>query len=55
VTGVVYKNGAGTTINAAGSSYTVAAGATYVVTATPASGYYFASSDGDEWSFTADE
>lgn len=53
VTGVVYKNEAGTTINAAGSPYAVASGATYNVYAYPATGYYFASSDGDTWSFTA--
>ena len=51
-TGVVYKNGAGVVINAAGSPYTVAPGATYVVNATPASGYFFATSDDDSWSFT---
>ena len=51
-TGVVYKNGAGTTINAAGSPYTVAPGATYVVNATPAATYYFNTSDDDSWTFT---
>jgi hypothetical protein len=50
--GVVYKNGAGTVINAAGSPYTVGAGTTYVVNATPAPGYYFATSDDDSWSFS---
>jgi hypothetical protein len=55
VTGVVYKNGAGTVINTAGSPYTVAPGATYLVNATPATaGYYFATSEDDSWSFTAD-
>ena len=53
-TGVVYKNEAGTVINAAGSPYTVASGDSYIVKATPASGYYFATSDDDEWIFTAD-
>jgi hypothetical protein len=53
-TGVVYKNGAGVVINAAGSPYTVASGDTYTVVATPASGYYFATSNDDEWDFTAD-
>jgi len=53
-TGVVYKHGA-TTINNTGSPYTVDPGDTWVVDATPASGYYFASSEGDQWSFTADE
>lgn len=51
-TGVVYKNGLGVTINATGSPYAVAPGTTYVVNATPATGYYFGSSDGDTWSFT---
>ena len=51
--GVVYKNGAGTTINAAGSPYAVTPGTTYVVNATPAVGKYFATSDDDSWSFTA--
>jgi HK97 family phage prohead protease len=51
-TGVIYKNGAGTVINAAGSPYTVADGSTYVVTAEPDTGYYFATSDGDTWNFT---
>lgn len=53
-TGVVYKNGAGTTINAAGSPYTVTPGTTYVVNATPATNYYFATSDDDSWSFTVE-
>lgn len=53
-TGVVYKHGV-TTINAAGSPYTVDPGDTWVVDATPASAsYYFADSDVDEWTFTAD-
>lgn len=51
VTGVVYKNAAGTVLTAAGSPYTVAAGTTYVVNATPAAGYFFATSDDDSWSF----
>jgi hypothetical protein len=51
-TGVVYKNAGGTTIDAAGSPYTVAPGTTYVVNATPATGYYFGTSDDDSWSFT---
>lgn len=53
-TGVVYKNGSGTVINAAGSPYAVASGTTYVVNATPAAGYYFATSDDDTWSFEND-
>jgi len=51
-TGVVYKNGAGTTINAAGSPYDVADGETYTVTAEPSSGYYFSTSEDDVWNFT---
>lgn len=53
-TGVVYKNGAGVVINAAGSPYSVAPGETYVVNATPASGYYFATSDDDTWTFVGE-
>lgn len=53
-TGVIYKHGA-TTVNAAGSPYTVDPGDTWTITATPASSsYYFATSDDDEWDFTAD-
>ena len=54
VAGVVYKHGA-TTVNAGGSPYTVDPGDTWTITATPASSsYYFATSDDDEWDFTAD-
>lgn len=53
VTGVVYKHGV-TTVNAGGSPYTVDPGTTWVIDAVPATGYYFATSDGDQWSFTAD-
>ena len=53
VTGVVYKHGA-TTVNAAGSPYDVPAGETWVIDATPASGYYFATSANDQWSFTSE-
>lgn len=49
---VVYKNGAGTTLTAAGGPYVVAPGTTYVVNATPAAGYYFGTSEGDSWTFT---
>lgn len=51
-TGVVYKHGV-TTIDAAGSPYTVPAGTTWVVDATPSGNYYFGSSNDDQWSFTA--
>jgi hypothetical protein len=54
-TGVVYKNAdTSATMNAAGSPYAVASGATLNVAATPAAGYYFATSENDEWSFTND-
>lgn len=49
---VVYKDGADVVINNAGSPYAVAAGETYVVNATPATGYYFATSEDDSWSFS---
>ena len=52
-TGVVYKNQATDAVmNAAGSPYAVASGATTTVYAVPASGYHFASSEDDTWSFT---
>jgi hypothetical protein len=50
VTGVVYKDGAGTTLTA--GAKTLASGATLVVNAVPATGYYFATSEEDSWSFT---
>lgn len=56
-TGVVYTrtvNGANpTVVNAAGSPYAaIAAGSSITITATPASGYYFATSDNDTWVLT---
>lgn len=52
-TGVVYKNAdTSAVMNAAGSPYAVADGVTVVVNAEPAAGYYFATSEGDSWSFT---
>ena len=56
-TGVVYTRTVGganaTVVNAAGSPYAaIAAGTSITVTATPASGYYFATSDNDTWVFT---
>ena len=52
-TGVVYKNkDTDAVMNAAGSPYTVDPGETLVVEATPASGYYFASNQDDEWTFS---
>ena len=54
-TGVVYKKADGTTVNAAGSPYAaIAAGATLVINATPASGYYFPTSENDSWTFKHD-
>ena len=53
-TGVVYKNEAGMTINAAGSPYTVGPGQSYLVEAVPAANYYFETTEGDSWIFTAD-
>jgi hypothetical protein len=54
-TGVVYRNAdTDAVMNAAGSPYAVADGETVVVNAEPASGYYFASSDNDSWSFTGE-
>jgi hypothetical protein len=50
VTGVVYKHGA-TVVNAAGNPYSVPNGQSWVIDATPASGYYFGSSDNDQWEF----
>lgn len=53
-TGVVYKNGA-TVVNAAGSPYAaIASGASITIDATPASGFYFPTSEDDSWTFTRD-
>ena len=40
---------------ASGAQPAIAAGATVVITALPASGYYFATSDDDSWQFTRDD
>lgn len=53
-TGVVYKDGAGVTVNAAGSPYALDPGESMTINATPASGYYFSSSEGNSWTFTFD-
>ena len=51
--GVTYRNAAtGAIMNAAGSPYGVPAGETVTVVATPNAGFYFATSDDDEWTFT---
>lgn len=51
-TGVVYKNDDTNATLTAGAQAPLAAGATLNVRAEPASGYYLASSEDDEWSFT---
>lgn len=52
---VVYKrDDTNAVVTNSGSPYTVASGDTLGITATPASGYYFASSEDDHWDFTAD-
>jgi HK97 family phage prohead protease len=53
ITGVVYKNGAGTTLTT-GSPVTLTTGQELHVAATPASGYYFANNAEDEWDFTGE-
>lgn len=50
VTGVVYKNAAGTTLTA-GAQTALAAGASLVVNAVAAAGYYFANTAEDSWTF----
>lgn len=50
VTGVVYKDGAGTTISA-GAMTALAAGASTTIYSVPASGYYFADTVNDSWPF----
>lgn len=53
-TGVVYKNGTGTTLTA-GAQTALAPGVSLLVRPTPASGYYFESSESDDgWTFTRD-
>jgi len=52
VTGVVYKGADGTTTLTAGAQTALAAGASTTVYAVAASGYYFASTAEDSWSFT---
>lgn len=53
-TGVTYSSDVRGAVTNAGSPYTVAAGTTETVTATPDNGYYFLSSEDDTWEFTAD-
>jgi hypothetical protein len=49
---VVYKNADTSATLVAGAQTALASGATLNVVATPAAGYYFATSENDEWSFT---
>lgn len=52
VTGVVYKNAAGTTLSA-GAQTALASGASLTVNAFPTSGsYYFGNTENDSWTFT---
>ncbi len=51
VTGVVYKDDAGVTLSA-GAQTALDPGETLLVNAMPTSGYYFATSNDDSWSFT---
>lgn len=53
VTGVVYKDVDNNTVTA-GAKAAIAAGASVYYKAVPASGYYFASNENDEWTFTRD-
>ena len=55
-TGVVYEDLAdpGTPLNNAGSPYSVTSGESITVVALPDTGYYFPSSEDDEWTFTAE-
>lgn len=52
VTGVVYKNAVTEATLIAGAQAALAEGATLSVVATPEAGYYFATSEDDQWSFT---
>ena len=49
VTGVVYKNEAGTTVT---GTVAVASGESETINATPTTGHYFATSENDSWTFT---
>jgi len=53
-TGVVYtRTDTDTVVDNAGSPYTIPSGETVEIVATPASGKYFATSEVDDWTFTA--
>lgn len=51
-TGVVYKNGVTDVTLSSGAQSALADGATLTVEAVPASGYYFPTTEDDEWAFT---
>jgi hypothetical protein len=51
-TGIVYKNGVTDATLSTGAQAPLADGASLIVVATPAAGYYLASSEDDEWTFT---
>ena len=53
VTGVVYKDEANVTATA-GAKAAILAGASVIYRAVPASGFYFATNEADEWLFTRD-
>jgi hypothetical protein len=52
VTGVVYKGNDGTTTLSSGAQTAISAGTSTNVYAVPASGYYFADNQNDQWTFT---
>jgi len=55
VTGVTYKRGdTDATVTNGGSPYMVTDGTSLRIYAVPATGYYFASSEEDEWTFSYD-
>lgn len=51
VTGVVYKQADGTTTINAGAMTAIAAGAKVTIKSVPAAGYYFLSTEDDQWTF----
>jgi len=51
-TGVVYKNAVTDVTLSTGAQSALADGATLSVKAVPAAGYYFLTTEDDEWSFT---
>ena len=55
VTGVVYKSEDGTTLTTGDPVELTPQNSPYIVTATPASGYYFANNQNDEWIFNFED